>query len=75
MPRMMGEMLIHRECRLLPDIRMLVIPVQKARVLGSIAVCRHVGAVVTLIVYHFTASVVEHMVGCFAALRGFVFLF
>ena len=46
----------------------------KTRVLGSVAAYHHVVAAVTLIVYHFTAGVVEHMVGCFATFCGFVFL-
>ena len=62
MPGVLGKMLIHRECRLLPDVRMLVIPVQKARALGRVAACRHVVAAITLIVYHFAVGVVEHMV-------------
>ena len=61
---MLGEMLIHRVCWLLPDIWVLVIPVRKARVLESVAACRHVGAVVALVVYHFMTGVMENMVGC-----------
>ena len=73
MPQMLCEMLIHQECWLLPDVWMLVIPVRIAGVLRSIAACRHVGADVTMFVYHFTISVVEHMVGCFTAFCGLVF--
>ena len=53
---------------------MLGIPVQKARVLESVAACRHVGAIVALVVYHFATSVMENMVGCFTAFRSLVFL-
>ena len=67
-------MLIHRVCRLLLDIWVLGIPVQKARVLESVAACRHVGAIVALVVYHFATSVMENMVGCFTPFRSLVFL-
>ena len=42
--------------------------------LEIVAACRQIGAAIALIVYHFTSCVVEHMVGCFAAFRNFVFL-
>ena len=71
---MLDEMLIYEECRLLPYIWVLVVPMQKVRVLEIVATCRQIGAVVTLIVYHFASCVVEHMVGCFATFRSFVFL-
>jgi len=71
---MLGEMLIHREYQLLPYIWVLVVPMRKAEMLESVAACRQIGAAITLIVYHFTSGVVEHMVRCFAAFRSFVFL-
>ena len=46
----------------------------KDGMLESVAACHQIGAAITLIVYHFVSGVVEHMVGCFAAFRSFVFL-
>ena len=68
-------MLIHLESWLMPDVRMLVTPMRKARIVRSVAACRPIGATVTLIVYHFATGVVEHMVGCFTIFRGLIFFF
>ena len=74
LPWVLGKMLVYWKWWLLPDARMLVVSVRKARVLESAAACQQILAVVTLIVYYFVTSVVEHMVRCFAASCGLVFL-
>ena len=73
--RLLSKVLVHRKCRLLPGVWVLVESMQEARILRDIAACGQVGTAVTLTAYHFTISIMEHVTRYFAAFRSFIFLF
>ena len=73
--RLLSKVLVHRKCRLLPGVWVLVVSMREARVLRDIAACGQVGSVVTLTAYHFMISILEHVTRYFAAFHSFIFLF